>query len=302
MSHALDYPHIIMLCAVFMHRRGQVRHGSFFRQLTDHSTFTAPLNCFAYLFSSVPNTPYISTRHFPELQVLKREWRVFREEALALAEASRIRAAETYNDIGFNSFFRTGWKRFYLKWYDNPHPSAQVLCPRTIEILQRLPSVKAAMFAMLPAGGKLNPHRDPFAGSLHYHLGLITPNDDRCEIIVDGIPYSWRDGEDVVFDETYLHHAANRTEQDRIILFCDVERPMKFTWAQVMIRAIGDFLLRAAASPNEIGDRTGGLNRVFRYIYSVRLAGKRLKAWNRTVYYVVKWCLFGAIAVAIVWH
>jgi beta-hydroxylase len=46
-----------MLCAVFMHRRGQVRHGSFFRQLTDHSTFTAPLNCFAYLFSSVPNTP-----------------------------------------------------------------------------------------------------------------------------------------------------------------------------------------------------------------------------------------------------
>ncbi|WP_144153147.1 aspartyl/asparaginyl beta-hydroxylase domain-containing protein [Paraburkholderia sp. BCC1885] len=293
---------LFVFCAVFMHWRGRVRHGSFFRQLTDHSTLTAPLNCFAYLFSSVPNTPYISPQHFPELALLKSEWRVFREEALALAEASRIRAAGAYNDIGFNSFFRTGWRRFYLKWYDHPHPSAQALCPRTIEILQRIPSVKAAMFAMLPAGGKLNPHRDPFAGSLRYHLGLITPNDDRCAIVVDGIPYSWRDGEDVIFDETYLHHAANQTTEDRIILFCDIERPMKFGWAQIIIGRIGDFLLRAAASPNEVGDRTGGLNRIFRYIYSVRLAGKRIKAWNRTAYYVMKWCLFGAIAIAVVWH
>lgn len=293
---------LFVFCAVFMHWRGRVRHGSFFRQLTDHSTFTAPLNCFAYLFSSVPNTPYISPQYFPELALLKREWRVFREEALALAEASRIRAAGAYNDIGFNSFFRTGWRRFYLKWYDHPHPSAQALCPRTIEVLQRIPSVKAAMFAMLPAGGKLNPHRDPFAGSLRYHLGLITPNDDRCAIVVDGIPYSWRDGEDVIFDETYLHHAANQTTEDRIILFCDIERPMKFGWAQIIIGRIGDFLLRAAASPNEVGDRTGGLNRIFRYIYSVRLAGKRIKAWNRTAYYVMKWCLFGAIAIAVVWH
>jgi beta-hydroxylase len=291
-----------LLCAIFIHWRGKARHGSFFRQLGDHSTFTAPLNCFAYLFSAVPNTPYISPLLLPELAALKREWPVFREEALALAEASRIRAASTYNDIGFNSFFRTGWRRFYLKWYDDPHPSAQALCPRTVEILQGIPSVKAAMFAMLPAGGTLNPHRDPFAGSLRYHLGLITPNDDRCAIVVDGIPYSWRDGEDVVFDETYLHHAANQTDEDRIILFCDIERPMKFAWAQTVIHAMGAFLLRAAASPNEVGDRTGGLNRVFRYVYSVRLVGKRLKAWNRTAYYVIKWCLFCAIAVAVVWH
>jgi len=293
---------VFVLCAILTHRRGRVRHGSFFRQLSDHSTFTAPLNWFAYLFSSVPNTPYISPRQFPELAMIKSQWRVFREEALALADASRIRAADGRTDIGFNSFFRTGWKRFYLKWYGDPHPSAKALCPRTVEILQRLPSVKAAMFAMLPAGGVLNPHRDPFAGSLRYHLGLITPNDDRCAIVVDGIPYSWRDGEDVVFDETYLHHAANRTEKDRIIFFCDIERPMKFEWSQTIMRAVGGFFLRAAASPNEPCDQTGGLNRVFCYIYYVRLAAKRLKVWNRIAYYVLKWCLFPVIALAMVWH
>ncbi len=79
------------------------------------------------------------------------------------------------------------------------------------------------MFAMLPPGSTLTLHRDPYAGSLRYHLGLDTPNDDGCTIVVDGERYSWRDGEDVVFDETYLHWAENTTQKDRIILFCDIE-------------------------------------------------------------------------------
>jgi beta-hydroxylase len=106
----------------------------------------------------------------------------------------------------------------------------------------------------------------------------------------------------VIFDETYLHWAANKTDQDRIILFCDIERPMKYRSSQAINRIIGRFLMRAAASPNEIGDRTGGLNRAFRYLYSIRLVGKRLKAWNRTAYYIVKWMLFGSIAVALFWR
>ena len=35
-----------------------------------------------------------------------------------------IKRSEQLNDVGFNSFFKTGWKRFYLKWYDDSHPSA----------------------------------------------------------------------------------------------------------------------------------------------------------------------------------
>jgi beta-hydroxylase len=291
---------IFIVCAAYTHWRGKVRHG-FFRQLSDHSTFMSPLNGFVYLFSRVPSTPYLQTALFPELAPLKTHWQTIRAEAIALHEASKIQAAAQYNDIGFNSFFRRGWRRFYLKWYDHPHPSAVALCPQTLAVLQAIPTVKAAMFAMLPPGGTLTLHRDPYAGSLRYHLGLVTPNDDGCAIVVDGERYAWRDGEEVVFDETYLHWAENRTDVERIILFCDIERPMKYRWAQAVNHVVGGFLMRAAASPNEVGDRTGGLNRAFKYLYSIRLVGKRLKAWNRTVYYIVKWLLFGGIAVAIFW-
>jgi beta-hydroxylase len=292
---------LFIVCAAYTHWRGKVRHG-FFRQLSDHSTFMSPLNGFVYLFSRVPSTPYLEPSLLPELAQIKAHWQTIRAEAVALHEASKIQAAGAYNDIGFNSFFRRGWRRFYLKWYDRPHPSAVAQCPNTVSILQKVPTVKAAMFAMLPPGGVLTLHRDPYAGSLRYHLGLVTPNDDNCAIIVDGQRYSWRDGEEVVFDETYLHWAENKTDKDRIILFCDVERPMKYRWAQAFNHAVGGFLMRAATSPNEIGDRTGGLNRAFKYLYSIRLVGKRLKAWNRIVYYIVKWLLFGGIAIAIFWR
>src|SRR5690606_37941632 len=147
----------------------------------------------------------------------------------------------------------------YLKWYDARHPSAEELCPRTVAILKGLPKVKAAMFAELPPGGKLNRHRDPFAGSLRYHLGLVTPNDDACHIIVDGETYSWRGGESVVFDETYVHEAHNKTEANRIILFCDVERPLKWGWAESFNRWFGRVVMSAASSPNDSGDQTGAI-------------------------------------------
>ncbi|EKN5023315.1 lipid A hydroxylase LpxO [Yersinia enterocolitica] len=289
---------IFILCVVYVHFRGKVRY-KFWRQLSDHSTFVSPINVFMYLFSRVPGTPYLKQDLFPELGVLRDNWLKIREEGKALMEVQQIKASDKYNDAGFNSFFKTGWKRFYLKWYEDSHPSAMTLCPHTTTLLKGLPSVKAAMFAELPDGSRLPRHRDPYADSLRYHLGLITPNDDRCFIDVDGTTYSWRDGEGVLFDETYIHYAENQSGQDRLILFCDIERPMRYRWAQWVNHWLGRNLMSAATAPNEEGDRTGGVNRAFKYIYAVRKVGKRLKAWNRRIYYLIKWLLFGGIAALI---
>ena len=47
---------LLLSSALFVHYRGRVRL-KFLRQLTDHSTFTAPYNALVYLFSAVPNRP-----------------------------------------------------------------------------------------------------------------------------------------------------------------------------------------------------------------------------------------------------
>ncbi|HEY4366933.1 MAG TPA: aspartyl/asparaginyl beta-hydroxylase domain-containing protein [Steroidobacteraceae bacterium] len=280
--------------AVYVHRRGKVRHG-IARQLTDHSTFMAPYNALMYLFSAVPARPFIELEHFPELQKLTDNWHVIHDEALRLFDDGYIRAAAKYNDLGFNSFFKCGWKRFYLKWYGDFLPSAAELCPRTTQLLASIPTVHAAMFALLPPGARLPSHRDPFAGSLRYHLGLQTPNSDRCRIVVDGELYYWKDGEAVVFDETYIHRAENQTDVQRLILFCDVERPLTNSVARAINHWIGQPFARAAATQNVPGEKVGFLNKLFAYVYQIRLVGKRVKAWNRTVYYILKWLIFGGL-------
>jgi beta-hydroxylase len=280
--------------ATYVHCRGRVRL-SFLRQLTDHSTFVAPINCFMYAFSAVPNRPILDLADFPELNPLQENWRLIRAEALNLARQGAVKGSDKYDDLGFNSFFRTGWKRFYLKWYDEALPSALALCPRTVALVNAIPSLNGAMFAMLPSGAKLVTHRDPYAGSLRYHLGLVTPNDDRCRIYIDGQPYSWRDGEAIVFDETYIHKAMNETEKDRIILFCDVARPMANPIAAAINRTISSSVLRETATRNQASDRVGLFNRGFKYAYQIRLAGKALKRRNRTLYYAVKYAIFGGI-------
>src|SRR5439155_14046392 len=110
--------------SLYVHFRGRVRH-RLLRQLGDHSTLMAPYNVLMYLFSAVPRTPIQNVKDFPELAQLRENWQSIRDEALALSDDGHIRAALGHNDLGFNSFFKYGWKRFYLKWYGEPLPSAQ---------------------------------------------------------------------------------------------------------------------------------------------------------------------------------
>ena len=101
-----------------------------------------------------------------------------------------------------------------------------------------------------------------------------------------------------MFDETYLHYAENTTSDDRVILFCDVERPLKTRAMTAVNRWVSRNIINESATQNEEGERVGWLNRVFGYVYHVRLVGKRMKAWNKRVYYAVKYLLIGGILAA----
>ncbi len=278
----------------YTHFRGSKRL-SFLRQLTDHSSLLAPVNGLMYLFSAVPRTPYLDLNYFPELKTLRDNWTIIRDEAANLYKEGYIAASEKHDDIGFNSFFRRGWKRFYLKWYQDPLPSARAFCPKTLALIESIPSINAAMFTLLPKNSFLFKHRDPYAGSLRYHLGLITPNSEDCIIYVDGEPYFWQDGKDVLFDETYVHYAENNTEFDRIILFCDIRRPLTNKLAETFNRLFSNTIMKAAASKNLPTEPVGFINKLFHYIYKVRLVGKHLKDYNKPIYYLTKYSLLSGV-------
>ncbi|NII11811.1 aspartyl/asparaginyl beta-hydroxylase domain-containing protein [Oleiagrimonas sp. C23AA] len=279
---------LFALCVLLVHLRGRARL-RFDRQLVDHSAVFAPYNLLMYAFSRVPARPILDRDGFPQLNLLRDNWQLIRDEALSLNDAGRIRAAEHHNDASFNSFFKQGWKRFYLKWYGEPLPSAEAQCPETVKLLGQIPGIKAAMFATLAPHSKLNPHRDPFAGSLRYHLGLVTPNSEQCRIFVDGQEHVWGDGKDVVFDETYVHWVENKTDQTRVILFADVERPLKTRWMEAINKRVGAFMGKITASPNDDSEKTGFVNRMFAANQRSRERRKRFKRKHPKLTRVLKY-------------
>ncbi len=281
---------LFALCVLAVHLRGRARL-RFDRQLVDHSALFAPYNLLMYAFSAVPADPILERGGFPQLDVLQANWQLIRDEALKLFDEGRIRAATKHNDASFDSFFKQGWKRFYLKWYGEPLASAQELCPETVRLLAGIPGVKAAMFALLPPGSQLNPHRDPFAGSLRYHLGLITPNAETCRIFVDGQTHVWGDGKDVVFDETYVHWAENRSDITRVILFADVERPLRTRWMGAINHRVGAFMGRITASPNTDSpeEKTGFVNRMYALNKSRRERSRAFKKRSPKLFRMLKY-------------
>jgi beta-hydroxylase len=286
--------YVFIASGLYVHFRGREKLG-FVRQLTDHSTFLAPYNVFVYAFSKIRNTPILEKKDFPDVSLLRENWETIREEAMKLYEMGHIKKSDTYNDLAFNSFFKRGWKRFYLKWYDDFLPSAKDMCPKTVELVEKIPSVNAAMFTLLPAKSELMRHRDPFAGSVRYHLGLITPNSESCYIDIDGTPYAWKDGDDIFFDETFIHKAKNETDVDRLILFCDIERPLRTPLARGINRFVNNYIVKTTSTSNVDGEKVGFFNKIFGWVYQIRIVTKKVKEWNTLVYYILKFALLGAI-------
>ncbi len=289
--------YVFVFSTLYMHFRGRARL-PILRQIGNHSTLLAPYNVLMYAFSAVPTRPFLDLKDFPEMAALRDNWQTIREEARELLGGGNLKAASDHVDIGFNSFFQRGWRRFYLKWYDTPPASARALCPKTVALLESIPTVNAAMFALLPPGARLNEHRDPSAASVRYHLGIITPNSDECFINVDGQKYSWRDGNDVMFDETYLHYAENRTDQTRLILFCDVERPLHTAPVRALNRLFERIFLRAAATQNESGEDIGWINRAYKPIGVLKEWLARAKRLNKPLFNACKYLL---IVVLLYW-
>lgn len=176
-------------------------------------------------------------------------FKVIQEEILASQSyASSIQGDEFFEkDITDDG----KWKKIYLKWYAPAPPYAYKLFPKTLAILDRHSDIRLVMISKLEQGAYIKPHRGVYRGSLRVHVGIQTPNSPECSITIGGYHYWWKDGEMVVFDDTYEHSVRNNTTQSRLILFLDIDRRMKYSWAQSILTWITLHLCSKTTRKNE---------------------------------------------------
>lgn len=283
---------LYVFCIVFVRRRS-ASNFTLTRQLTDFSTFMVPFNLPAYFLSKLPTTATVDPKLVPELQILADNWEVIRDEALALWEHGHIDVGE---DLPGSSFYKDNrWKSFYLKLYDHEIPSAKAMAPKTMELIEQVPGMNLALFAALMPGKKINKHQDPFAYTLRYSLGLSTPNSDACYIDINDERHTWKDGEAVLFDETYMHYTTNETEIPRIILMSDIDRPLKIKWVEKFYAAFGKFFNGLFLVDNIDTSISGIGNKLGKGLNAYKAFLKAFKNKNKPAYVASKVIVIGGL-------
>jgi aspartate beta-hydroxylase/beta-hydroxylase len=164
----------------------------------------------------------------PELAGLRREFPAIRQELVALlnnTEAPRCHEVDP-NQSYISETTDKDWRVFYLYLIGEKPEANRARCPVTCAALDQVPGVFQALFSILDPGKSIPAHEGPYRGYLRYHLGLIVPEQDPPQIRIKDQIYTWREGEDVLFDDTWEHEVMNHSKDRRVVLIVDIRRPM----------------------------------------------------------------------------
>lgn len=121
------------------------------------------------------------------------------------------------------------WKAVFFMTYGNRIEETCKAFPNTAKVLEDIPGLKLAFFSILDGNKHINAHRGAFNGVLRYHLGLKIPGDgSQCRIRVGDDIRQWEQGGSLVFDDSFEHEVWNDSDEERVVLFVDFERPLPF--------------------------------------------------------------------------
>jgi beta-hydroxylase len=175
----------------------------------------------------VRNPPYVDVeKWFPNYKRFEENYPAIREEAEELLENEEA-IPEFHKVDKLQRFISTNdnkaWRTFIFKGFDKWLPKNCEQAPRTYNVLKQCPEITLAMFSILAPGKHIPPHVGFFRGVFRYHLGVIIPEGDVF-IRVKGHEYRWKEGESVLFDDTFRHEVWNKSDGRRVVLFVDVFR------------------------------------------------------------------------------
>lgn len=103
------------------------------------------------------------------------------------------------------------------------------LCPQTLAALERAPQpvipnrAPLALFSRLTPGTHIQPHHGLLNTRLICHLPLVVP--EGCALRVGAETRAWREGELLIFDDSFEHEVWNRGSSDRTVLLFEIWRP-----------------------------------------------------------------------------
>lgn len=188
-----------------------------------------------FFFPGLPNPPY----HDPYLQPWARQLQAafpeIRHEALRIVEEDRRLPDFIPDHLPVEKYVSgvapvPSWEAFFFFRHGERYDTNHARCPRTSTVLENIELCRIEnqapeiLFSVLKPGSHINPHHGVSNVRLVMHLPLVVPPGCALNLIDHG-EHRWTEGQLVMFDDTYLHEAWNRSSQTRIVLLMDCWNP-----------------------------------------------------------------------------
>jgi aspartyl/asparaginyl beta-hydroxylase (cupin superfamily) len=161
------------------------------------------------------------TQQFP---AIRRELDALLPYRTSIPEYHRIDKNQTY--IAGTVDQDRAWRTYMVYALGERNERYAAQCPRTAELLGKVPNITNAFFSILDPGKSIPPHEGGYRGLLRYHLGLLVPADQPPHIRVKDRIFRWKEGDAFIFDDSWEHEVINHSPGLRVILAVDILRPM----------------------------------------------------------------------------
>ncbi len=180
--------------------------------------------------SLVPDTPFIDTTHFPFLRDFEENWETVLGEVRELLKfREHIPGFQEVSPDQYRIAREKNWRTLFLYGFGERVEGNCRMLPATAELIGRHPEIHTAWVSILAPRYRIPAHTGVTKGILRAHLGLIVPEDrENCWIRVGEERRSWEPGRIFVIDDSYDHEVQNNTDEERVVLLLDFNRPMRW--------------------------------------------------------------------------
>jgi aspartate beta-hydroxylase len=186
-------------------------------------------------FQDLPTAPYMDPALQPWSGHLLDAYRGIRDEAAGLILGGEgledfIRVKQDDHISNYLGGTQPSWEAHFFYRHGQRYDASHARCPVTSAALEsldlaRIPGQTPEIcFSVLAPETTILPHHGVTNARSVMHLPLLVPSDCALHLVDRGV-HHWQEGELVMFDDTFLHEAWNRSKAPRVILLMDCWNP-----------------------------------------------------------------------------
>ena len=177
----------------------------------------------------VPDTPFVGNEHFPFLKEFEDRWEEIQAEVREVLKfRAQLPGFQEVSPDQYRIATADNWKTLFLYGFGSKLETNCKQAPVTADIIGRSGKIHTAFFSILAPGYHIPAHTGVTKGILRTHLGLIIPEEhEKCRIRVGDQFMNWENGKVFVIDDFYDHEVWNDSDEERVVLLLDFNRPMR---------------------------------------------------------------------------